>query len=74
MGKIKTIEENKLLGGYTLAVRDDWSFKIKRVHITDAEKEAYENAFGDKILTQTDFFNWWKDFQQEYTSKFKNNE
>jgi len=59
MGKVKTFIKNKLIGGWSLAVRDDWSFKIKRVNITDKEKELYEKEFGEDILTYSDFFNWW---------------
>lgn len=74
MGKIKVFEENKLLGGYSLAVRDDWSFKIKRVHISEEEKNAYQKIFDETILTNTEFFNWWKNFQSDFHSKFKNDE
>jgi len=74
MGKINIFEENKLLGGYSLAVRDDWSFKIKRVHVSEEEKNAYEKKFNETILTYTEFFNWWKNFQSEFNSKFKNDE
>ena len=74
MGKVNTFEENKLLGGYSLAVRDDWSFKIKRVHITENEKKAYEQAFGNSIMTYSEFFKWWQNFQRNYNSKFKDDE
>lgn len=60
MGKIQTFEENKVLGGYSLAVRDDWSYKIKRIHITEKEKEEYEKEFGEKILTYSEFMEWWQ--------------
>ena len=62
MGKIPTFIENKIIGGYSLAVRDDWSFKIKRVNITDQEKEAYQKQFGEEILTYSDFLDWWLEF------------
>lgn len=48
-----------MVGGWSLAVRDDWSYKIKRVNITDEEKAAYEKEFGDQIITNNQFFNWW---------------
>lgn len=67
MGKVKLFEENKVLGGYSLAVRDDWSFKIKRVHVTEDEKNAYIEKFGDEILTYSEFLNWWEQY-------YKNNE
>ncbi len=62
MGKVQVFVENKVLGGYSLAVRDDWSFKIKRVNITNEEKEAYEKEFGNEILTYSDFLDWWLKF------------
>jgi hypothetical protein len=71
MGKVKIFEENKLLGGYSLAVRDDWSFKVKRIHITEEEKQAYEEEFGDTIITYTEFIEWWQKFKKDFNSKFK---
>ena len=71
MGKVKIFEENKLLGGYSLAVRDDWSFKVKRIHITEEEKQAYEENFGDTIITYTEFIEWWQKFKKDFNSKFK---
>lgn len=62
MAKIKLFEENKVLGGYSLAVRDDWSFKIKRVHVTEDEKNAYIEQFGEEVLTYSEFFNWWEKY------------
>ena len=59
MGKVQLFVRNKLIGGWSLAVRDDWSFKIKRVNITDEERELYEKEIGDEILTYSDFFDWW---------------
>ncbi len=59
MGRVQTFVKNKLIGGWSLAVRDDWSLKIKRVNITDEEKELYEKEFGEEILTYSDFFEWW---------------
>jgi hypothetical protein len=56
---IKTFEESPMVGGWSLAVRDDWSYKIKRVNITEEEKEAYEKEFGNQIITYDQFFNWW---------------
>ncbi len=71
MGKVKIFEENKLLGGYSLAVRDDWSFKVKRVHITEEEKNAYEEKFGDTIITYSEFIEWWQKFKKDANTKFK---
>jgi hypothetical protein len=57
--KIKLFEDSPVLGGYSLAVRDNWVYKIKRVHITEKEKELYEEEFGELILTYDEFFDWW---------------
>ena len=35
---VKIFEESPMIGGYALAVRDDWSYKIKRVNVTEEEK------------------------------------
>ena len=43
-------EECPALGGYTLTVRDDWSYKPKKVSVTPQEKEAYEKHFGNMIF------------------------
>ena len=59
MSDIKLFIENKTIGGYSLAVRDDWSFKIKRVNVSGDEKENYEQTFGRKIITYEQFFEWW---------------
>ena len=70
MGNIQIFIENKMLGGYSLAVRDDWSFKIKRVNISDEEKIAYEEKFEQKILTYTEFFDWWQAYIEKHNSNF----
>ena len=51
-----------MIGGYSIAVRDDWSLKIKRIHISDTEREAYVEKFGEKIILENKFMNWWIDF------------
>ncbi len=71
MGKIKLFVENKLLGGYSLAVRDNWSFKVKRVHISEAEKEEFLKKFGENIITYSEFFEWWEKLYKEHNSKFQ---
>ncbi len=57
--RIKVFEENTMIGGYALAVRDEWSYKIKHVNITEYEKEEYIKKFGEEIITYDEFFNWW---------------
>ncbi|MBN2662503.1 MAG: hypothetical protein JXR68_02535 [Bacteroidales bacterium] len=74
MSKTTVFQENKLLGGFSLAVRDDWSFKIKRVHITEFEKDEYEKKFGEEIITYSNFFEWWQSLYKEHNSKFNKND
>ena len=38
--RVKVIERNRIIGGYTLSVRDDWVFKIKKVHLEDIKRVA----------------------------------
>ncbi|MDX9697711.1 MAG: hypothetical protein RBT49_18100 [Bacteroidales bacterium] len=54
------IPANNVLGGYYIPVRNDWNLKIIQRHITEAEKELYEQQFGEEILSDTEFFKWWK--------------
>ena len=57
--KIELFKENKTLGGYSIAVRDDWSFKIKRMHLSETDKEKYIRKFGNKIILESEFMDWW---------------
>ena len=59
---VKVFEESPMIGEYALAVRDDWSYKIKRVNVNEQEKEAYLKEFGENIITFDTFFNWWVKF------------
>ncbi|MBQ9212877.1 MAG: hypothetical protein IJ150_02925 [Bacteroidales bacterium] len=56
----KIFTESPVLGGYTLTVRDDWNYKLKQVSVTEKEKNAYLEKFGEKIITFNEFFDWWK--------------
>jgi len=66
--RIELFKENTALGGFSIAVRDDWSFKIKRLHISVEEKEAYEKKFKDKILLEKEFLEWWMKNKEEQKS------
>ncbi len=69
--RTKLFVESPMLGGYTLSVRDDWSYKIKHVNITANEKIEYEKTFGDEIITYDEFFNWWKELNKIEKTKNK---
>lgn len=56
--------ESPMLGGYTLSVRNDWSFKLKQVNVTASEKDAYIEKFGDEVITYQEFFEWWKSLRE----------
>ena len=58
--KIKVIERNSVIGGYSLSVRDNWVYKIKKIHITETEKDKYLENFGEVIVTYDEFFEWYK--------------
>lgn len=57
-----------ILGGYYIPVRNDWNLKIMYRHITDKEKELYEEQFGEEMLTDSEFYNWWKS-NRTYSNK-----
>lgn len=66
----KTVEtfiksENPYWKGFLLAVRNDWSQKIRRIHISEDEKEKYVQEFGDEILYEDDFFQWWEKIKMQ---------
>ncbi len=67
--RIKLFEENATLGGYSIAVRNDWSFKIKRIHISKEDKEAYEQKFKEEILLEKDFLEWFIAYKEEQKNK-----
>lgn len=51
------------LGGYYIPVRNNWNYQIIKRHISEKAKEIYEREFGEEILSDDDFFNWWKGIQ-----------
>ena len=60
---VKIFEESTMVGGWALAVRDDWSYKIKRVNVSDEEKEASPygiNVHGGGYVGKLS--NWYRDF------------
>jgi hypothetical protein len=61
MDDIILFEESKLLGGYAVAVLDDWETKIRRRHITEKEKELYLQEFGDNLIKDSKFYKWLKE-------------
>ncbi len=61
---VKVIDRNRILGGYSLSVRDNWVYKIKKVHINEYEKEKYLEDFGEKIITFDEFFEWYKKIKE----------
>ena len=56
--RIQLFKESRILKGYTVAVRDDWSLKIKRILISSSQKELYEKEFEDKLITENEFYVW----------------
>ncbi len=56
---IIVFEENRRLQGWNVKVLDDWGSKIKKRFITDAEKELFIAEFGEKIIRESEFMEWW---------------
>jgi len=68
--KVKVIERNRIIGGYSLSVRDNWVYRIKKVHLNENEKNKYIEDFGDeKIITYDDFFAWYKKIKSKKTEE-----
>ncbi len=63
--KIKVIERNRIIGGYSLSVRDDWVYKIKKIHLTEVEKDKYLEKFGEQIIIFNEFYEWYKDLKKQ---------
>ena len=61
---IKVIDRNRILGGYSLSVRDNWVYKIKKVHLSESEKDKYLEDFGEQIITFDEFFKWYKKLKE----------
>jgi hypothetical protein len=58
--EFKVIEIDKIIGGYILSVKDDWVYKIKKVHLSESEKDHYLEKFGDSMITYNEFYEWFK--------------
>lgn len=67
--QIKVIERNRIIGGYSLSVRDDWVFKIKKVHLTENEKDKYLEHFGETIISFEKFYGWYKILKEKTVSE-----
>ncbi len=63
--KVKVIERNRIIGGYSLSVRDNWVYKIKKVHLNENEKDKFLEDFGETIITYDDFFEWYKELKEK---------
>jgi hypothetical protein len=46
-------------GGYYIPVRNSWNYKIEKRHLTKEEKEIYEQTFGEKVLYDHEFMDWY---------------
>ncbi len=53
------------IGGYYIPVRNSWNFKIESQHITETEKKLYEETFGENIITDEEFMEWWTALTKE---------
>jgi len=47
-----------LLGGYNLALKDDWGEQIRYMHISEEQKELYVKTFGEILITESKFLEW----------------
>jgi hypothetical protein len=47
--------------GYFVPVRNNWSFKIEQRHLSERERKSYEQKFGAKMISNTEFDKWISD-------------
>ncbi len=47
-----------ILGGYYIWVRNDWSYNLKKRHLTEKQKELYERDFDHQIILDRKFLEW----------------
>lgn len=57
--KTKLFTENRMLGGYSVAVISDWGYRIRREHLTEEQREDYIKTFGNEIINVRKFNDWW---------------
>lgn len=58
---------HNILDGFYIPVRNDWNYQIVKRHLTSKEKKLYEQQFGEKIISDEEFYNWWKSIRSELT-------
>lgn len=46
-------------GGYYVRVRNSINYHLEKRHLSDAEKELFEKKFGETILMDTEFNDWY---------------
>lgn len=44
-----------------MPVRNNWSFKIEQRHLSERERKSYEQKFGAKMISNTEFDKWISD-------------
>ena len=59
-------QNHNLLGGYYIKVRNNWNYKLIKRHLSEKEKELYEKEFGEEIISDDDFYRWYKKIHYSY--------
>ena len=45
--------------GYFIKVRNSWNYRLDKIRVTTEEKELYEKKFGERILYDNEFYDWY---------------
>lgn len=56
---------HNILGGYYIPVINNWNYHIVKRHISEKEKKLYQQQFGEEILTEDEYFNWWINIRRD---------
>jgi hypothetical protein len=54
------------LEGYYIPVRNSFNYKIEREFIPKKAKEVYENSFGQKIIGDQEFLDWYSENAEKF--------
>jgi len=57
--------EEKKIGGWLLAIRNNWNEEITRTFVTEDVKAAYLETFGNKVLKEDDFLDWYCEYKKQ---------
>lgn len=65
--------EEKKIGGWLLAIRNNWNEDLRRTFVSDDVKQAYTETFGQKVLKEDDFLDWYCEYKKQKNEQLSKN-